>query len=413
MRRSGLLAMVASLVLVAGCATAILLPDGRVLLRNIVAKAYDPATGRVSNLSMPTTLRVYETSTLLDSGMVLIAGGAGGDASSFSASQQGQTLASAELYDPATDTYAATGSMAKPRGFHTATRLADGRVLIVGGGMTNPTQGGVPDIDTALPPPEIYDPATGTFGPAGGTTSIPRLLHSATLLGDGKVLIAGGITMPMPVDGASPDPNASGAPTAVAELFDPATGTFSATGSMTMPRLMHTATALPDGRVLFVGGTVDTDMTGEGAPDPTMQTAEIYDPATGTFTATAAPSAPRVGHAAVLMADGRVLVTGGTDSDPATPESFAKSAEIFDPGAGSFAPTGDMSTGRAFHAATTLADGRVLVAGFGEETLGTIMSGRTSMPDLLSSAELFDPGTGTFSAVEVEPAVVPVASPAG
>jgi len=413
MRRSGLLALmvIASLV-VAGCGTATLLPDGRVLLRSILAKAYDPAAGRVSNLAMPTTLRVYESATLLDNGLVLIAGGAGGD-SLTSGSSGGETLSSADLYDPSTDTYAPTGPMAQPRALHTATRLADGRVLIVGGGVTGSGSSATPSVET-LPPPEIYDPATGTFAPAGGNTTIARLFSTATLLPDGKVLIAGGMTAPAPAEGASPDPDATGSPTTVAELFDPATGTFTATGSMTMPRIWHTATALPDGRVLFVGGTVDMDMTGGSSTlDPTTQSAEIYDPASGTFTAVGTTGIPRVGHAAALLGDGRVLITGGTENDSATPESFAKSAEIFDPGAGTFSATGDMVAGHAFHTATTMSDGRVLIAGFDEAALGGMMGGGQTMPDLLSSVEVYDPGTGAFAAVEVEPAVIPLPSPAG
>ncbi len=416
MRRSGLLALMASLLLVAGCATATLLPDGRVLLLNLVAKAYDPGTGRVSNLAMPTTVRVYSTATLLDDGKVLVAGGTGGIGAAVSINGQSadptsQTLSTAELYDPATDTYVPTGSMAQPRALHTATRLADGRVLLVGGGVTEAGQSGAPDVST-LPAPEIYDPATGTFGPAGGNTTIPRIFSTATLLPDGKVLIAGGMTMALPADGASPDPNAEGIPTAAAELFDPATGTFTATGPMSTPRMWHTATALADGRVLFVGGTVDFDATGQATtPDPTMTTAEIYDPAAGTFTATGGPGLARVGSAATLLNDGRVLVTGGTDTNAATPESLTKSAELFDPAAGTFSPTGDMVSGRAFHTATTLSDGKVLVAGFGEEMIAGAAGGQ-SMPDLLSSADTYDPGTGTFTAVEVEPAILPMGSPA-
>src|SRR6185436_6392750 len=174
-------------------------------------------TGRVSNLAIPPTIRAYSTATLLDDGRVLIAGGTGGIGGAVSVDGQSadpssQTLATAELYDPTTDTYAPTGSMAAPRALHTATRLADGRVLIVGGGVTEPGQSTAPGVDT-LPPPEIYDPATGTFGPAGGNTVIPRIFSSATLLPDGKVLIAGGMSASAGPAGASPAPDFQGAPT--------------------------------------------------------------------------------------------------------------------------------------------------------------------------------------------------------
>jgi hypothetical protein len=142
-----------------------------------------------------------------------------------------------------------------------------------------------------------------------------------------------------------------------------------------------------------------------------MMSAEVYDPATGTFTTTGGPSLPRLGSAATLLNDGRVLVTGGTDTDAATPESLTRSAELYDAGSGTFSPTGDMAAGRAFHTATTLGDGKVLVAGFAEELLSGAAGGQ-STPDLLSSADTYDPATGTFTAVEVEPAVLPMASPA-
>ncbi|MET0773292.1 MAG: kelch repeat-containing protein, partial [Candidatus Limnocylindrales bacterium] len=238
MRRSGLLALVASLVLVAGCATATLLPNGRVLILSLVAKTYDPVAGRVVNSTQPPTMRLMATATALDNGLVLIAGGASGMATGFSLGGSDepsgpQTYASADLYDPATDTYTPTGSMAHPRTFHTATLLADGRVLIVGGGETETTVGTTgPSTPQVVPPPELYDPATGTFGPTAGDTVAPHVLATATRLQDGRVLIAGGVTADLNAGtaGASPAPSPSGAPTTKAELFDPATGTFTATG---------------------------------------------------------------------------------------------------------------------------------------------------------------------------------------
>lgn len=254
MRRSVLLALVALMGIVAGCGTATLLPDGRVLLLGIVAKAWDPATWTVVNLAMPPTMRVLGSATLLDNGLVLVAGGISPGGSSNT------VLATAEVYDPATDTYTLTGSMAHPRLYHTATRLADGLVLMVGGMSDEDLLGmqGSADALHVLSAPEIYDPETATFGPAGGDTLIPHIVHTATLLQDGRVLIAGGETIPTPTDGASPDTvGSSTEPSARAELYDPWTGTFSATGSMTSPRTWHTATEFADARVLMVGGTVE------------------------------------------------------------------------------------------------------------------------------------------------------------
>jgi hypothetical protein len=167
------------------------------------------------------------------------------------------------------------------------------------------------------------------------------LAHTATLLPEGRVLIAGGY-----------DPDLSNATGslgvfAAAEIYDPKTGSFSPTGSMTTARAGHTATLLADGRVLVAGGD-------------SLATAEIYDPKTGSFGPTGSMANARVGHTATLLADGRVLVTAGTHDF--WDENYA-SAELYDPTTGSFGPTGSITTLRDSHTATLLADGRVLVTG--------------------------------------------------
>jgi hypothetical protein len=425
----------------AGCGTAALLGDGRVLLRSGVTKIYDPATGRVTNATEPSTTRLFETATALQDGRVLIVGGTsslgdmglGGLGGLFGASPEPSptpfvdpTLASAEIYDGATDTYTPTGSMAHPRAFHSATLLSDGRVLVVGGGKSNTNGSSATTTLTPedLPPPEIWDPATGTFSPTNGNTIDPHAWHTATLLQDGRVLIAGGVTATAS-DGASPAPDgsSSGAATAAAELFDPATGTFTATGSMTTPRVWGTATRLADGRVLFVGGVKNTSSStstdSSGATDTTPTTAEIYDPASGTFSATGAPAAGRVWHTANLLPDGHVLIAGGFNMDQATASTqpFLTSAELFDPASGTFAPTGAMVDGQALHTGTTLQDGKVLLAGLGATAIqalaGSSSGSGGSSGDLLTTAQIYDPASGTFSAVQVEPAPQPSASPAG
>jgi hypothetical protein len=161
---------------------------------------------------------------------------------------------------------------------------------------------------------EIYDPKTGTFSPTGAMTG-RRAYDAATLLADGRVLVAGGST-------GSTD-------LASAEIFDPKTGAFSATGPLTVARIYQTATLLADGRVLVAGGG------GDYTNRLFLASAEIFDPKTGTFSATGPMTEARTYHGATLLADGRVLVTGGFGA-----LAPLASAEIFDPKTGTFSPTG-------------------------------------------------------------------------
>lgn len=291
--------------------------------------------------------RQIHTATVLADGRVLVAGGT---------DYADQPLASVTLYDPATGTFSPTGSMGTARAFVTATLLPDGRVLVAGGGPPQYAHPG-PDLATA----ELYDPKSGTFTPTGSMTTT-REDHSATLLRDGRVLIAGG------------NDKADHA-VASAELYDPKTGTFSATGSMAIARGYHTATLLADGRVLIVGGAAAAWTSTDGTAS-----AEVYDPKTGTFSPTGSMRDARSFHTATLLTDGRVLVAGGGD---------LASAEIYDSKTGTFSPTGTMLVARPFHVATLLADGRVLFAGGGGDYVGR---------NFLPSAEIYDPKTGTFTA---------------
>jgi hypothetical protein len=177
---------------------------------------------------------------------------------------------------------------------------------------------------------ELYDPASGTFSPTGRMNA-PQSEHTATLLQDGKVLIYG---------------------FGEAELYDPATNSFTVTSNAPQRRWSVTATALQDGRVLIAGGETDWDV---------FYTArsEIYDPATGQFTFTGALVTARWGHRATLLSDGEVLVTGGYNTD--LTQTFVSSTEIYNPATGTFRNGPPMNVPRADHTATRLLDGSVLL----------------------------------------------------
>lgn len=334
--------------------------DGRVLISGgydycdvplASAVLYDPATRAFSATSDMSVGRGYQTSTLLQNGLILIAGGG---KAGYAGALGEPFLASAELFDPATGTFSATGSMSVARQDHTATVLKDGRVLIVGGDDVR---------EHALATAELYDPSTGTFSATGSMTEA-RGFHTATLLDDGRVLITGGV--------ANGSWHWGGVNTA--ELYDPATGTFSKTGEMEYWSAWHTATLLLDGRVLLTGGT---------GGDGDDHSAELFDPKTDTFSKTGMMETGRIYHTATLLADGRVLVAGG--GGDYTNFKFIAAAEIWDPATGTFSATGPMTDARTFHAATLLTDGRVLVTGgYG-----------SSAP--LPNGEVWDPATGTFS----------------
>lgn len=329
---------------------ATLLNDGQVLIDGgqnnsgvdySSAELYDPTTGTFTATGSMTEPRALHTATLLHDGKVLIVGGCG------PACVPGSITSTAELYDPTTGTFAATGSMAVPRSTHTATLLHDGKVLVAGG-----QDGYGTDYSSA----ELYDPATGTFTVTGSMTQA-RYNHTATLLRNGQVLIAGGT-----VNGDSFPNNTT---LASAELYDPATGTFTAAGSMTQARYNHTATRLKDDQVLMAGGA-------EG--NNSLASAELYDPITETFTATESMTSGRLNGSATLLNNGRVLTEGGESS------VVLASAELYHHKAGTFTATGSMTSPRALHTATLLLDGTVLVTG-----------GNNGSGSVLASAEIYTP----------------------
>ncbi len=251
--------------------------------------------------------------------------------------------------------FTATGSLTVARRGHTATLLGSGKVLIAGGnGSAN-----------GLASAELYDPASGTFSPTGSMT-VARWSHTATLLNNGKVLIAGGEFY---------NSGGSVASLASAELYDPTAGTFTAASDMTLARTDHTATLLPSGMVLVAGGDGGN---GENA----VASAELYDPTAGTFSATGNMTMARWSHTATLLGNGKVLIAGGAGGGANTIGPAYGTAELYNPAAGRFTSTGSMTVARNLQMATLLSSEKVLIAGGAQTT----------------SAELYNPTAGTFTA---------------
>lgn len=285
--------------------TATLLVDGRVLAVGGVggvgatAEIYDPRSGTWALTPLMLTDRNRHTATVLIDGRVLVAGGEGDDFTSGPSR-------SAELYDPATNSWSEAAQLSEGRAGHTATLLADGRVLVVGGGT--PVPGPESDSFTSSPvaTAEVYDPDRHMWSSAGSTLQA-RESHTATLLEDGRVLVVGGH-----------DPVLDQALTS-AELYDPATGSWSSARPLENRRAGHTATLLVDGRVLVAGGQDDENRQ--------KQRAEIYDAATDTWSPAGEMRKGRHGHTATLLDDGNVLIAGGSGEGGERP----RLTEIFDP----------------------------------------------------------------------------------
>lgn len=350
----------------------VLLADGRVLLAGGGdphsgslggAAVLDLATGTWTATAPLTETRRLHTMTRLANGRILAAAGAAG---AFRYPVPG--LTSAELYDPVRGTWTPTGSLGEARSGHSATLLADGRVLVAGGdAIRSPQTGGT------LRSAELYDPKTGTWTATGSMTDA-RWAHEAVLLGDGRVLVVGG--------------EASGVTSCLAfcEVYDPATGAWTPTGSLATPRSVHQATRLADGSVLVTGGLNQGMVNGWVLDTHSHRTTERYDPGTGTWSPAEPMPAPRSFHRAVALASGKVLVFGGTDS--ATLDIGYRNATLYDPLARRWTPAGGLGTGRWGFGATPLADGRILAVG------GVTRSNhaKPALPQILTAtAEVFTP----------------------
>lgn len=297
--------------------------------------------------------RVGHTATLLPSGQVLVAGG-------------GIASSNVELYNPGSNTWSVAAAMANNRSSHTATLLHSGVVVVTGGLSTGPS----------LSSAEIYDPSRNAWSPAAAMATA-RESHTATLLPSGKVLVAGGVRR------GAPDTYL-----ARAELYDPARGTWSAAGFMATGRAMHTATLLPSGQVLVAGG-LNLVISGGAAIFTDLASAELYDPASNTWSAAAPMASVRYLHTATLLPSGRVLVAGGALREPVYTD--LASAELYDPASNTWSAAGTMATAHESHTATLLLSGKVLVVG--DDGFG---GGIGNAPST-TLAELYDPASNTWT----------------
>lgn len=429
--------------------TATLLQNGKILVAGgygfggilSSAELYDPGTNSWAPAGNLATARMQHTATLMPDGKVLVAGGSG---------NTDTMLSSAELYDPATNNWTPAGSLATARFEHTATLLSNGKVLVVAGRYDSVTF-------EAFTSAEIFDPAANTWSPAGNI-SIGRSQHTATLLLNGKVFVTGGVTTAGAANNADlydPATNSwssvtGGAVTArsghtstlmpngkvlvaggttatpTIEIYNPVVNSWSAAGNFTVNRAGHAATLLANGKVLFTGGR---DPVSAG---PDLTSAEIYDPVSNAVTSVAGTMATgRSNHSATILASGKVLIVGGNPSVFNSVEQYEaplsgswlsappmandryghtgtllnngkilvvggngfsafdlKSAEIYDPASKTWTSGGTTGTAHSYHSATLLSNGMVLVAG-GYDATGPI-----------ASTELYDPATNSWTPVQ-------------
>ena len=315
-----------------------------------VNELYNPVTKVWTEQSTMLEDRGGPTATMLLSGNILVAGGITGN----------QTLQTAEILDPITHQFTSIGNMKVGRNQHTATLLEDGRVLLTAGST---------DTNT-LTSAEVFNPGDNSFTLLSSNLADERKNHTATLLNDGRVLVAGGR-------------NGDDGKLRTAELFDPLTNAFTTTDPMKSIRALHTATLLNDGEVLMTGGVV----TGGAETD----TAETYDLTTETFRLTQGHlNIARKRHRASLLDDGTVLISGGTilPNGQGGDERSTETAEVYDPVTDTFTQVGDMSVARSDHDSVLLGDGSVLITG------GTQVS---SVGDLYDSAQaMFDPSANSM-----------------
>lgn len=333
-----------------------LLPDGRVLIAGGLSKPdteiYTPTPHDWSAAAPMATRRSGLAATLLNDGKVLVSGGLSND----NPGGLSLKLPTCELFDPPSNSWMPTGAMSLERSEHTAVKLNNGKVLVVGGG-------------TQIA--ELYDPATGNWNSAGSAPAAEKL--TATLLENGRVLVAGGYN--------------GRTPSADSRIYDPTSNSWSETGPLINHRHSHTATLLRDGRVLIVGGMLEAPF------GSVVVGSEIYDPATGTWNAAAPPAFPRSRHHARVLPSGKVLLWGGRESSG----QYPKISEIYDPSSGVWSATGSPTRFRGTFSSAVLEDGRVMTAGGDEDSFDG--------PSGSCAAEIYDEPAGGW--ISTAPLSVP------
>jgi N-acetylneuraminic acid mutarotase len=323
-----------------------------------------PAVGAWSAMPDLVNIRGTTTEVVLKDGKALAAGGGVGQ----------QAVAAAEIFDPAAGVWQTTGSMNQARRGHQAVVLGDGRVLVAGGIAEG----------ELLASAEIYDPGTAKWTLVA-PMSVARLGSTLTLLTNGSVLVTGGTA----ADTASGTGGGQTIrPDATAEIYSVANDKWTRTaGAMSTPRFEHTATALDDGRVLIAGG--------QGPPiagaTAALASTEMYDPAVDSFRKSNDMGDARFNHAAVKLPDKTVMVVGGAGGTNG--DTSLSTAEVFNPGDGSWTAAGTLTGSRTGHVATVFPDGRVLVAGGESVTRGNRRSLNTAEIFVLDKREWQSAGT--------------------
>lgn len=338
--------------------TATLLADGRILVTggydltpnspygvSSTSEVFDPYTNSWAPAKSMVFARAHHTATLLASGKVLVQGGVGSNLN---------YVDTTEVYDPATDNWSTAGALDYGMILSTATLLPDGKILVAGGAPYSCTL----PAERAL----FYIPETNDWSPAADTTTFNGARHTATLLPGGRVLLAGrGDTTNGFISDAS------------VALFDPIIGSGMPVEPMDIARGEHTASILPDGKVLITGGRNSGGYTSSSL---------LHDPSTKGWSTAATPGVPRIAHATTLLTDGTVLVTGGYGGN-----GHLSSTEYYNVATSAWATGGSLAVPRGSHTSTLLADGRVLVTGGVNGT------------SHLASAEIYTPSSRTWSAV--------------